>query len=377
MPDIPLVDLKAQYAAIQPDVDAAIARVLGHTGFIGGREVAAFEGAFAAFQGTRRAVGLASGTAALALALQALGVGPGDEVITTPHTFFATVEPVISLGATPVFVDIDPATYNLDPALIEAAITPATRVILPVHLYGQLAPMEAILRLAHRHGLAVIEDAAQAHAAGLQGRRAGQWGHVACFSFYPGKNLGAYGDAGAICTDDDALADTIARLRDHGRVGKYAHVEVGYGERLDALQAAILGAKLPHLETWTEARRAHAATYTAALRAVPGIIPPVEQPDARHVYHVYCVRLAEGGAARRDAVREALNARGIGAGIHYPIPLHLQPALAGLGHGRGSYPQAEAAADSILSLPIYPELTGTQIAQVVDALQTALAAIPA
>ena len=377
MPDIPLVDLKAQYAAIQPDVDAAIARVLGHAGFIGGREVAAFEEAFAAFQGTRRAVGLASGTAALALALQALGVGPGDEVITTPHTFFATVEPVISLGATPVFVDIDPATYNLDPALIEAAITPATRVILPVHLYGQMAPMEAILRIAHCHGLAVIEDAAQAHAAEFQGRRAGQWGHVACFSFYPGKNLGAYGDAGAICTEDDALADTVAKLRDHGRVDKYAHDEVGYGERLDALQAAILGAKLPHLEAWTEARRAHAKTYSAAVRDVPGIIPPAEQADARHVYHVYCVRLAEGGAQRRDAVRAALNAQGIGAGIHYPIPLHLQPALAGLGHGRGSYPRAEAAADSILSLPIYPELNGSQIEQVVDALQTALAAIPA
>lgn len=377
MPDIPLVDLKAQYAAIQPDVDAAIARVLGHAGFIGGREVAAFEEAFAAFQGTQRAVGLASGTAAIALALQALGVGPGDEVITTPHTFFATVEPIFSLGATPVFVDIDPATYNLDPARIEAAITPATRAIMPVHLYGQLAPMDAILHIAHQHRLAVIEDAAQAHAAEYQGRRAGQWGHIACFSFYPGKNLGAYGDAGAICTDDTALADTIAKLRDHGRVDKYAHDEIGYGERLDALQAAILGAKLPHLEAWTEARRAHAATYSAALRDVPGLIPPAELPGARHVYHIYSVRLAEGGAARREAVRAALKAQGIGVGIHYPIPLHLQPALAGLGQGRGSFPQAEAAADSILSLPLYPELTGSQIEQVVDALQAALAANPA
>ncbi|MCS7072397.1 MAG: DegT/DnrJ/EryC1/StrS family aminotransferase, partial [Anaerolinea sp.] len=253
--NIPLVDLKANYLSIKDEIDAAIARVLDHTGFIGGAEVSGFEAAFAAYQRTRRCVGVASGTGALFLTLKALGIGPGDEVITTPHTFIATVEPVEALGATTVLVDIDPVTFNIDPERIEAAITPRTKAIIPVHLYGQIAPMDRIMAIARRHGLRVIEDAAQAHGAAYCGQRAGAWGDAACFSFYPGKNLGAFGDGGAVCTNDDALADAIVRLRDHGRTSKYAHDIIGYGERLDALQAAILAAKLPHLDDWNAARR--------------------------------------------------------------------------------------------------------------------------
>jgi dTDP-4-amino-4,6-dideoxygalactose transaminase len=369
MANIPLVDLKAQYAAIQGEIDEAIARVLGNTSFIGGPEVRAFEEAFASYQGTRRAVGLASGTAAIFFALKVLGVGPGDEVITTPHTFIATVEPVVELGATPVFVDIDPQTYNIDPAQIEAAITPRTKVIMPVHLYGQLAPMDAIMAIARRHNLAVVEDAAQAHGAEYKGRRAGQWGDIAAFSFYPGKNLGAYGDGGAICTNDDALADRIAKLRDHGRTTKYEHDVIGYGERLDALQAAVLGVKLRHLDAWNAARRMHAAFYSAALADVPGVVTPSVMPESSPVYHIYCVRVP----GDREPVREALNAQGIGAGIHYPVPLHLQPALAFMGGGPGDMPETEAAAGSIISLPIYPELTAEQAGRVVDALREILA----
>lgn len=366
---IPLVDLKAQYAAIQPELDAAIARVLANTSFIGGPEVKAFEEAFAAFQGTRRAVGVASGTAAIFLALKVLGVGPGDEVITTPHTFIATVEPVVELGATPVFVDIDPVTYNIDPAQIEAAITPRTKVIMPVHLYGQLAPMPAIMAIARRHNLAVVEDAAQAHGAELGSQRAGAWGDLATFSFYPGKNLGAYGDGGAVCTNNDALADEIATLRDHGRMSKYEHAVIGYGERLDALQAAILGAKLPHLDAWNAARREHAAFYSAALADLPGVQTPVVMPDAAHVFHIYSVRVT----GDRDAIKAALNAAGIGAGIHYPLPVHLQPALADQGGQPGDFPETECAAASIISLPIYPEMTAAQRDRVVAALRSALA----
>ncbi len=239
MAKIPLVDLKAQYATIQPEIDAAIARVIANTSFIGGVEVTNFEAAFAQFQQTKRSIGIASGTGALYLVLRALGIGAGDEVITSPHTFIATVEPIEQIGAKTVFVDIDPVNYNLDPALIEAAITPRTKAIMPVHLYGQLAPMEEIMEIARQHNLYVIEDAAQAHGAELHGVRAGNWGHAACFSFYPGKNLGAYGDAGAVCTNDEALATMIAKLKDHGRMSKYEHDELGYGERLDGLQAAI------------------------------------------------------------------------------------------------------------------------------------------
>lgn len=366
MAKIPLVDLKAQYAAIKPEIDAAMARVVANTAFVGGKEVSDFEAAFATFQQTKRCVGVASGTAAIYLALEALGVGPGDEVITTPHTFIATVEPIELLGATTVFVDIDPATFNIDPAKIEAAITPRTKVIMPVHLYGQLAPMEAIMEIARRHNLKVVEDAAQAHGAERNGKRAGAWGDVACFSFYPGKNLGAYGDGGAICSNDEALADRIAKMRDHGRTSKYAHDEIGYGERLDGLQAAILGAKLPHLNDWNAARRHHAAFYSEALKDVPGVETPTHSEG--HIYHIYCIRVQ----GDRDAILKDLNTRGIGAGIHYPIPCHLQGAMSRYGLSEGAYPISEAVAASIISLPIYPELTSGDTESVVDALLEAM-----
>lgn len=368
MSRIPLVDLKAQYDSIKDEIDAAIARVIQNTSFIGGKEVSAFEEAFAAFQHTKRCVGVASGTAAIFLALKVLGVGEGDEVITTPHTFIATVEPVEALGAKPVFVDIDPVTFNIDPDKIEAAITPRTRAILPVHLYGQLAPMDRIMEIARRHNLVVVEDAAQAHGAEYKGKRAGNWGDIAVFSFYPGKNLGAYGDGGAICTNDDTLADKIAKLRDHGRTSKYAHDEIGYGERLDSLQAAILGAKLPHLQDWNDARRRVADYYTQALRGLQGVRTPSEMPDARHIYHVYCITVN----GNRDAILADLKARGIEAGIHYPIPLHLQAALAHHGGREGDFPNTEHAAKSILSLPIYPELTTEQMNRVVEELADVL-----
>lgn len=370
MSKIPLVDLKAQYESIKPEIDAAMARVIANTAFIGGKEVSDFEAAFAAFQGTKRCVGIASGTGAIFLALKALGVGEGDEVITTPHTFIATAEPIEAIGAKTVLVDIDPATYNLDPAKLEAAITPRTKVIMPVHLYGQITGMEAVMDIARRHHLKVIEDAAQAHGAAYQGKRAGQWGDIACFSFYPGKNLGAYGDGGAICTNDDALANRIAKLRDHGRTTKYAHDMIGYGERLDALQAAILGAKLPHLNDWNDARRSHAGFYNQTLRGLPGIQTPVEAADAHHIYHIYAIRVT----GDRDAIVKELNQRGIGAGVHYPIPVHLQPAMAHRGWHEGDFPNAEAAANSVISLPMYPEMSIDQLNQVVEELSEIIGA---
>jgi dTDP-4-amino-4,6-dideoxygalactose transaminase len=358
---IPLVDLKAQYAVIKPTIDEAIARVIGNTSFIGGKELTSFEEAFARYQGTKRAVGVANGTSAIFLALKALGIGPGDEVITTPHSFIATAEPIEMVGAKTVLVDIDPISYNLDPAKIEAAITSKTKAILPVHLYGQLAPMDAIVDIARRYNLKVIEDSAQAHGAEYRGKRAGQWGDVACFSFYPGKNLGAYGDGGAICTNNDEIADKIAKLRDHGRTSKYTHDILGYGERLDALQAAILNVKLPHLDDWNAVRRAHAKRYNELLKNVAGITIPVEIEGACHIYHIYCIRVT----GNRDALLAEMNARGVGAGVHYPVPIHLQPAMSQYGWQKGAFPECEAVADSIISLPIYPELTPEQIQQVV------------
>jgi dTDP-4-amino-4,6-dideoxygalactose transaminase len=360
---IPLVDLKAQYAAIKPEVDAAMQRVLDNTSFILGQEVAGFEAAFADYVGAREAVGVASGTAALLLALLACDVGPGDQVITTAHTFIATAEAISQAGATPVFVDVDPRTYNLDPNRVEAAITERTRAIIAVHLYGQPCDMAALADIAQRHNLWLIEDAAQAHGAEYNGRRCGSIGHLACFSFYPGKNLGAYGDGGMVTCDDAALAARVRRLRDHGRTSKYLHQEVGWGERLDALQAAVLKVKLGHLEAWTEARRAHAARYDVFLSGMD-VVTPYVAPDVRHVYHLYVIRVA-----RRDEVLARLKAQGIGAGIHYPVPLHRQPAYGFLGYAEGSLPVTEQAAAEVLSLPMYPELTAKQAATVVGALE--------
>ena len=362
---IPLVDLKAQYQTIKPEIDAAMQRVVNNTSFILGKEVAEFEKNFAAFCHAQHCVGTDSGTAALHLALIILGVKPGDEVITTTHTFIATAEVISLVGAKPVFVDIDARTYNIDPNKIEAAITPRTRAIIPVHLYGQPAEMDAILDLARKHNLRVIEDAAQAHGAAYRGRQAGTMGDVACFSFYPGKNLGAYGDAGALVTNDATLADHARMLRDHGRSEKYAHKLTGYGYRLDALQAAILGAKLPHLDAWN-ARRREIADYYTELLTNTDIGTPYVPPHIQPIYHIYCIRVPSGN---RDALQKHLKARGIETGIHYPIPLHLQPVYQNLGYHAGDFPETERAAHEILSLPMYPELTDAQTQQIVDAIR--------
>jgi dTDP-4-amino-4,6-dideoxygalactose transaminase len=313
--------------------------------------------------GAGGATAVASGTAALHLALLAAGIGPGDQVITTAHTFIATAEPISHAGAKPVFVDIDPQTYNIDPNRVEDAITPRTKAIVPVHLYGQPAQLGPLREIASRHKLWLIEDAAQAVGAEYQGRRCGAIGDLACFSFYPGKNLGAYGDAGAVTGNDESLLAKVAKLRDHGRTTKYEHDEIGFGERMDALQAAILGAKLPHLEDWTRARRAHARLYNELL-ADCDVVTPFESPDVRHVYHLYVVR-----TSRRAAMLGHLQAKGIGAGIHYPIPLHRQPAYLKQGHGDVSLPVTERVAGEIVSLPMYPELTREQIEYVASAVR--------
>lgn len=363
MNQIPLVDLKVQYQSIKPEIDVAIERVIANASFILGHEVSQFENAFATFCEAQYCIGTSSGTSALHLAMLACGIGPGDEVITSPFTFTATAEAIWMAGARPVFVDIDPVSYNLDPAQIEGAITPRTRAILPVHLYGQPADLDSILEIARRHDLWVIEDAAQAHGARYKGRHVGAIGDVGIFSFYPGKNLGAYGDGGAFVTNDKQLADKVRLLRNHGRKTKYEHLELGYGYRLDALQAAILSTKLRHLETWTEARRAHARLYNELLTGC-GVVTPYEAPYARHVYHLYVVR-----TPRRDDLLAYLTAKGIDAGVHYPIPLHRQPAYLKQGYGDGILPIAEQVATEVLSLPMYPELIEDQITCVVDAVR--------
>ncbi len=327
--------------------------------------MADFEREFASTVGAQGAVGVASGTAALQLALLAVGVMPGDEVITTAHTFIATAEPISQCGAKPVFVDIDPATYNIAPTLVEEAITSRTKAIIAVHLYGQPVEMRALRDIASRHSLWLIEDAAQAHAAEYEGKRCGSMGDLACFSFYPGKNLGAYGDAGAVTGNDETLLARVRKLRDHGRTTKYEHNEIGFGERLDALQAAILAAKLPHLESWTDARRAHARLYNELL-ADTDVITPFESPNVRHVYHLYVVR-----SPVRDALLEHLKSKGIGGGIHYPIPLHRQPAYLKQGYGDLSLPITEQIANEVISLPMYPELTREQLKYVAQAVKEA------
>jgi len=324
--------------------------------------VKAFESAFAGYVGAAGAVGVSSGTAAIELALRGLGITTGDEVITTAHTFIATAEAVTNAGARPVFADIDPATFNLDPSHVESLITDRTRAILAVHLYGQPADLPNLRQIADRRGLFLIEDAAQAHGAEIGGRRCGSVGDAACFSFYPGKNLGAYGDAGAVTSNDVALLTRIRRLRDHGRTTKYEHEEIGFAERIDALQAAILAAKLPHLDDWTEARRRLAHRYTAMLEGLD-VVPPVEAAGSRHVYHLYVLR-----SRFRDRLLDHLKAAGVGAGIHYPIPLHRQPAYLRQGYGDVSLPQTELAAAEVLSLPLYPELPETDQNAVVDAI---------
>jgi dTDP-4-amino-4,6-dideoxygalactose transaminase len=345
------VDLKTQYHSIKGEIDAAIARVLESTEFVLGKEVDAFEEEFAAFSGGRYGIAVNSGTSALHLALLAAGVGPGDEVITVPFTFVATVAAILYTGARPVFIDIEPRSYNMDVDQIEHAITPRTKAILPVHLYGQPADMDPILAIAHRHGLIVIEDAAQAHGSEYKGRRVGSIGDLGCFSFYPGKNLGAYGEGGMVVANDPEYTHTIRMLRDWGQERKYHHVLHGYNYRMEGMQGAILRVKLRHLEAWTEARRAHAARYDELLAAC-AVQTPTAMHYARHVYHIYGVRVPQ-----RDAVQQGLQESGIQTGIHYPIPVHLQKGYADLGYGPGDFPCSEEAAREVLSLPMYPDLS--------------------
>jgi dTDP-4-amino-4,6-dideoxygalactose transaminase len=360
---IPLVDLRAQYLSIKGAVDAAVARVMETGQFVLGEEVEAFEREFAAYSGATEGIAVNSGTSALHLALMAAGVRADDEVITVPFTFVATVAAIGYIGARAVFVDIDPATLTMDVTRLEAAITPRTRAIVPVHLYGQPANMDPIIAIARRHNLAVIEDACQAHGAVYKDRPVGSLADAACFSFYPGKNLGAYGEGGMVVTSRPDIARDVRMLRDWGQDRKYHHVMKGYNFRMDGIQGAILRVKLRHLPEWTDARRAHARDYDRLL-AAHGVVTPLEAPYARHVYHVYAVRTTE-----RAALQRTLQSNGIGSGIHYPVPVHLQPAYADLGYRAGDFPESERAANEVLSLPMYPEMSHTTVEQVAAAVR--------
>ncbi|MDX6270092.1 MAG: hypothetical protein QOD28_1315 [Acidobacteriota bacterium] len=380
---IPFVDLQAQYRSIKREVDEAIGRVVESAAFILGREVEAFEAAFAEYLGARFCVGVNSGTAAVQLAVTACGVTAGNEVLVPANTFFATAEAVSTAGATPVFVDADPVSYTIDPTKIEAAITERTRAIIPVHLYGQAADLDPIFEIAARHNLSVIEDAAQAHGSLYKGRRVGALGRANCFSFYPGKNLGAYGEGGAVVTNDAEVARRVRLLRDHGSEQKYRHDIIGYNFRLEGIQGAVLNVKLKHLDNWNELRRAHAARYHELLSGASNVegsasdvedgdrdsgsalTLPQELPYARHIYHLYVVQ-----TKARDALQQHLAAAGVQTGVHYPVPVHLQPAYASLGHRAGDFPQAERQAARVLSLPMFPELTGAQVERVAAAVRS-------
>jgi dTDP-4-amino-4,6-dideoxygalactose transaminase len=367
---IALVDLKGQYDSIKPEIDAAIASVISETSFIGGPHVSAFEEAFARYCGVKHCVGVANGTDALFLALRALGIGPGDEVITVANSFVATSEAIRMAGADVVFVDVDPGTLNIDVNLIEAKITTRTKAIIPVHLYGQPADMAPIRTIANQHGLKVIGDAAQAHGAQYRGQPIAQLADITCYSFYPGKNLGAYGDAGAVVTDNADWALSARMLANHGRTKKYDHDFEGVNSRLDGIQAAVLNVKLGHLEEWTEKRRQNARLYNEAL-AGTFLTPPHEIADVRAVYHLYVVRVP-GGA--RDALQGQLKNKGVSTGIHYPIPLPFLNAYRHLGHVERDFPVALQASREILSLPMCPQLTGAQVAYVAEQIAIATAA---
>jgi dTDP-4-amino-4,6-dideoxygalactose transaminase len=366
---IPLLDLKPQYRALQPELDRAVLRVLAGGRYILGPEVRALEEEVAAYCGARLGVGVASGTDALILSLMALDIGPGCEVITTPYSFFATVSSIVRVGATPRFVDIDPETYNMDVGRLAKAITPRTRAIMPVYLFGRMVEMDPLMEIAGRHGLAVIEDAAQALGATHDGRRAGSFGQAGCFSFFPSKNLGGAGDGGMVVTSDETLARRVRSLRVHGAGTAYHHDEVGLNSRLDELQAAILRVKLPHLDEWTAARRRNAALYDEHF-AGSGVVCPVQTSRSPSIYNQYVIRVGD----RRDAVIQRLKEREIGHSIYYPIPLHLQPCFADLGGRPGDFPHAERAARETLALPIYPDLTPEQIAEVAAVVLEALEA---
>lgn len=364
MTTVPFLDLKAQYAAIQEEIRSSLEDVFATSSFVGGPFVEGFEKDFAAFCGCGHAVGVSSGTSALWMTLKVLGVGPGDEVITVPNTFIATAEAVSMCGATPVFIDVDRSSHTMNPDLLERAVTPRTRAVIPVHLFGQTADMDPILEVAKRYGLHVIEDACQAHGALYRGRPAGSLGIAACFSFYPGKNLGAYGEAGAVVTDDRDLADRIRILRDHGQTRKYHHRVIGWNGRMDGLQGAVLRVKLRHLPAWNETRRRHAELYGSLLENLDGVTLPREMDYGRHVYHIYAIRTSP-----RDQLKDFLAEKGIECGIHYPVPVHLQEAYRSSGFAEGMFPASEQAARELLSLPMYPELTNEQLEYVAGSVR--------
>jgi len=364
---IPFVDLKAQYDSIKDEIDEAIQNVINNTSFIMGDELNKFEVEFAQFCNVKYSIGVANGSDALILSLRACGIGEGDEVITVPHTFISTAEAISNVGGKVVFVDIDSKTYTMDVSKIEEKINKKTKAIIPVHLYGQPADMDPIMKLAKKYNLKVIEDAAQAHGAEYKGKKVGSIGDVGCFSFYPGKNLGAYGDAGMVVTNNEKIAEGIKLLRNHGRITKkYEHDIEGYSSRLDNLQAAILRVKLSHLNKWNDMRRRNAKKYNELLNNIGGITTPYEADYAKHVYHLYVIRVEK---ERRDKLREELKSKGVATGIHYPIPLHLQPAYRYLGYKRGDFPVTEKASQEILSLPMFAELKDKQIEKIVKMIK--------
>ena len=352
---IPLIDLRTEYLTIKDEIDAAIRRVVESTNFIGGDELVNFESEFAAFCGVKYGIATSSGSTALDLCLLALGIGKGDEVITTPATFIATTEAITHVGAKVVFADIDSDSYNIDPNQIEHKLTSHTKAIILVHLFSQPCDMDPILKLAQKHNLLVIEDAAQAHGAEYKGKRVGGFGDAAIFSFYPGKNIGAYGHAGAVVTNNKTMAEKVKLFANHGRYEKYEHLMEGYNYRADSIQTAILRVKLKHLANWNEKRRTNAKKYNSLLKDLP-LITPKEMPYAKHVYHLYVIR-----GKKRDELSKWLNSKGIDTGVHYPIPLHLQPAYKYLGIAKGSLPVAEEFCSQALSLPMFPELKEEQI----------------
>lgn len=364
---VPFVDLRLQHEPLMPEFLEAFRQVTEASAFAGGPFVARFEAEFAAFCRTRYALGVGSGTDALWLSLLALGVGPGDEVITTPNSFMATAEAISLCGARPVFVDVDEHTYTMDPTQLEAAITLRTQAIIPVHIFGQMVDMDPVLAIGRRYGTPVVEDACQAHGAEYKARRAGSLGVAGCFSFYPGKNLGAFGEAGGVVTDEADLRARIQMLRDHGQAAKFMHSAIGWNARMDGIQAAVLSLKLARLEACNAARRAHARLYNELLEDISEIVRPVEAPHNLHVFHIYAVRVKD-----RDAVFQRMTARGVKCGVHYPVPIHLQKAYGFLGLRAGSFPVVEQCAKELLSLPMYPELRPDQIELVVHALKESL-----
>jgi dTDP-4-amino-4,6-dideoxygalactose transaminase len=368
--EVPFLDLKSHHAPMLEEINSAIQAVIDSSAFAGGPFVASFEEEFARFCNVRYAIGVGSGTEALWLALLALGVGPGDEVITVPNSFMATAEAISYCGAKPVFVDVDACTYTMDPARLPAAVTHRTKAIIPVHLFGQPADMDPILEFARKRGLPVIEDAAQAHGAEYKGRKVGTLGDAACFSFYPGKNLGAFGEAGAVVTSNAELQDKIRILRDHGQVRKYHHTMIGWNCRMDGIQAAVLRIKLRHLEKGNQLRRSHATQYDRALAEIARVVTPTQAVGVRHIYHIYAVCVQE-----RDEVMQFLSKKGIGCGVHYPVPIHLQEAYGSLGYARGAFPVAERCARELVSLPMFPELTPAQVEKVVQCVKESLTAV--